>query len=309
VKLQVPIALAKEFYELNPSLRAEIVRNFRITSSSGGSSSTYVGEVAAKGVSHELIEWFESNSQLLGPDFEVYSDSLTIEDDLNYDARLAEYESLSRKKRNDLRIAGYALAVGALLTVSAVVFSFWMFETVKLSVVEGTKVNVDPARTFVTIALGYSCRLAFLISGFSYARAKNLSIALVMILSILHPLTSIAVAIGTPFWPDRNCLIEPTKPEDYDLLKHIRSALAEQMKIHGSEKLKFDTTTFAEVKARPDLDSNVPVNLDNEPIILDAEPQGKTLQPDSKDSELARLYALYRSGAITEAEFIELRNL
>ena len=309
MKLQVPIALAKEFYELNPSLRMELVRNFRITSGSGSSSSTYIVELAAKGVSYELTDWFESNSQILGADFDVYTESLTIEDDLNYDARLAEYKSLSRKRRNEMRIAGYALAVGAILTVSSLVFSFWMFETVKSAVVEGTTVKVDPVRTIVTIALVYSGRLAFLISGFSYARAKNLSVALVMILSILHPWTSIAVAIGTPFWPDRNRLVEPKKPEAYNLLKHVRSILAEQSKTHSAEKLKFDTTSFAEEMASPDLDSSVHSNLDSEPVILDAEPQGNTLQPDSKENELARLYTLYRSGAITEAEFKQLRNL
>jgi hypothetical protein len=370
--LQVPIAFAKEFYELSPSQRTELVRNFRITSRAGYSSSTYIGELKARGLSDGLVSWFEYNSQLIGEDFDVYTDSLAIADDLDYDSRLADYERLSGIKRGNMLIGKYALWVGGLLFLLAV----------GAAVVVGTTYKISPNVFALLSGVFFLSLTALLLSAIMHALAKHLPVAKVLTSWVLlwffsrvllyTPLAGtgyktvidIAVLCVPPFvvalWPDRSRLAVPTKPSTYELLKQLRSMLAEEAETNKgretnpeagsksamSQPQSSESNEFVS-EANPARQEQAPELVDSDPEILGRSWPEKTVELESTESKtdpttsvrqnigssaadeldtklsaaseqaspegnhgssLAKLFDLYRSGAITDAEFKELRS-
>jgi hypothetical protein len=370
--LQVPIAFAKEFYGLSPSQRTELVRNFRITSRAGYSSSTYIGELKARGLSDELVSWFEYNSQLIGEDFDVYTDSLAITDDLDYDSRLADYERLSGTKRGNMLIGKYALCVGGLLFLLVV----------RAAVVERTTDKISPNVFALFSGVFYLSLTALLLSVIMHALAKHLPVAKVLASWVLlwffsgvlsyTPLAGtgykavidIAVLCVPPFvvaiWPDRNRLAVPTKPSAYELLKQLRSILAEETETNQGRKTTPEAGSKSVMSQPQSIASNEfasesnPARQELAPELVDRDPDTlgrswpeKTVELEftesgtdpenavgqsfgtltaneldtelpaanepaslegNRGSSLVKLFDLYRSGAITDAEFKELRS-
>jgi hypothetical protein len=288
MRLQVPIHLAEEFYTLGKTRRHELVRNFRSIASTNASAQQYMEELRALAISAELIEWFDVGSRRLMGEFDVYVDSMAFRDDLDFLEAARWYPKERDTKLKNLRqgyiLYGISFTHAIVLLIASCVSSF--------------SFSAKPPSLLafvleVSILLAPIASICSLLALWKIAKAKGLSIAryfwLFPCLCIATPVPLIMILYAK----DNNILNEPVPSKHHDLLCRLRSMLADE----------FD----AETTSQPS-NSDVamePIDEVNAPDSSEA-PDTSGFPPDGRNLE--RLFELFRSGAISEAEFKRLKD-
>lgn len=296
MNLQVPIHLAKEFYSIPRVRRSDIVRVYRVIASTKSPHESYSQELLENGMSQELVDWFVLNVQKHGTEFDVITDSMQFMDESDYSDAKKWYEEgkveLDEKYRL-LQLASLFYALGVLCAIASAKVPMLVLGTPFFSLLalwQISRVKASPWTSFPLnlILLIFAPFIFFLIlSKYSKELAE-----------------------------DRSVLVMPKPSENFALVSEIGQLLRKEQ-----EKEK-DQGTIQELSDPDEQNQNWPakklelgshesemaskvINAQNAELTSVEE---QVSAEGNQENTLAKLFELYRSGGISDAEFKELRS-